>query len=418
MRLWDRFQHRFQKPSELHLYAKTLAGTNIPVKFISWCRLDHVKLLDNDETSSLYPKIGPTWVITACLSMPLSACATPTTGHPMLDSGVMASKYSQTYWIDNEQVIFVGYDKDAFSETKPTYDPNAIFIWNTAANTLRALAKGEWVGNVCGYDGYVRYSVKPKNSELELHFGELGKEQKIVAKDGPGKAYWTHPINCRVALQKPDWWIDSPVQGKTIVHLLPEHGYLANEYGLANSPVTLFRPGDKNGKRMPFSARDYFGQKVIYHPFATGYLIQGSSNYADTDPKWHGRWPTGTPRTLWLLHPDGTTREIAANYIDQIKSPGEDYVLVRDGLLTNTRANAARTVNWGDPGTAGLYLSRNSKTTKVVTGVIEARAVSPDGCKLVFLHSARFDYQWNWDEIRAGGRPNTTMKMIDVCKGE
>lgn len=169
------------------------------------------------------------------------------------------------------------------------------------------------------------------------------------------------------------------------------------------SPILLYPPDEKIPKQLPFTG-EQVRVRVAYFEFADVYLLEGhrETTYA-TD--------------IWLLKPNGTVTKV----FESTGKPWErmgwgEFSLTRKGLFLSGGHG-----DYGSVGTRGGYLLKpgGESPTRLIEGFVRNEAVSPDGCKVAFVHVLHS--QAGADSFRAllAGKPGTrTLQMIDLCKGE
>jgi hypothetical protein len=141
---------------------------------------------------------------------------------------------------------------------------------------------------------------------------------------------------------------------------------------------------------------------VPYAEFADAYLLKGEQRTSDAVP-------------VWQLSAEGTLAKL-------LDPKGNDWErmgwggthLTKKGLfLVGGRAG------YDTVGTAGAYVLVKDRPQRLIAGLVWNESVSPDGCKVAFVHVLHS--QAGADSFRAllAGKPGTrTLKMIDLCKGD
>jgi hypothetical protein len=187
------------------------------------------------------------------------------------------------------------------------------------------------------------------------------------------------------------------VQGPFVKPLLPGHGFLVNRRGAGSrtKPIALYDGAGRFLRWMPFNERDYEPQDLRHHPWKGAYF------HFEAHPKYKRR--TGSPGAHWIW-PDGRTQAVAL-----ASDPGLDrWAPTRLGFAVykedfDGEGNLRRT---------GLYLYRAGRARKLLAGQVWEIEVSPDGCKLSFVHAPfslawTFKYEHLWRFF--------TVKAIDLC---
>jgi hypothetical protein len=318
--------------------------------------------------------------------------------YPVLDSKFPAAE-AKLGWIDNERVIFQGYEPGKFgtksSKDGHVYDITGLFVWNTTTNVIIKHTSIEGLTALCVHAGEVTFA-----REGMLVTGKLGEERQTQF---PNK-HWFNPNSCRYYVSLPYWRING--QRNRSLPLLETHGYL--DFGIPSrvdpsnaSPVLLYPSDQKNAMQLPFTG-EQVRFSVAYFEFADVYLLEGHRE-------------TTYATRIWLLKPDGTVTMA----LEPTGKPWErmgwgHYQLTKKGLfLTGGRGDYASV------GTTGGYLLTNNEPVRIIAGFVRNAAVSPDGCKVAFVHVLHS--QAGADSFRAlkAGKPGTrTLQMIDLCKGD
>jgi hypothetical protein len=166
--------------------------------------------------------------------------------------------------------------------------------------------------------------------------------------------------------------------------LLDRHGYLdlgpLQESSTSKEFITLYRAGNKQGISVPIQAQ--WINQLRYFQFKDAYMLYGIKG----------------GNQFWWLYPDGKVEKV---------SPLSGYP-TRQGLVGG----------WGkiksdkDPGSIGVYLWSDKETIKLIAGHSKDITISPDGCKLVFIHFPYLDAT----KLKDPGR--ITLKAINICTKE
>lgn len=329
------------------------------------------------------------------MSSHLIACAEPR--YPILDSKFPAAE-AKLGWIDNEHVIFQGYEPGKFGTKSPKdghlYDITGLFIWDTVTNTVTKHVSMEGLTTLCVHEGEVTFA-----SEGMLVTGKLGEEQRTPFP----KKHWFNPNSCRYYTERP-YWSEEGRKGRGIP-LLEKHGYVNfGEQSMdpaKSRPLVLYPPGNKEGVTLPLKS-DQVEVPPLYVEFEDAYLLRAIQYTSDVAP-------------VWLLKPDGTVIRILEPKGESWERMGwgHSYLTKKGLLLTGGRGDYASV------GTTGGYLIKVGKPARVIAGFVRNAAVSPNGCKVAFVHVLHS--QAGADSFRAlkAGMPGTrTLRMIDLCKGE
>jgi hypothetical protein len=340
------------------------------------------------------------WIL--LVSPQLAACEEP--HYPVLDSKFPASE-AKLGWIDNEHVIFHGYEIGKFGQ-KSADDGHelretGIFIWDIPQNKVTKYWNIDSQVGLCVFHGVVTFKqrAKPGQDIWNVVAGDLNGAQQRQEE----KKIWINGTSCRQHEQQPEW---AKPDGHRRWGLLEEHGYL--DFGIPSradpsktSPIILYPPNSSKGLSLPLTG-EQVRLHVTYFEFANAYLLESQRETTYAAP-------------VWLLKPDGTVTKIfePTGKAWERMGWGHFYLTKKGLLLTGGRGDYASV------GTTGGYLLTTGEPTRIIAGFMRPAAVSPDGCKVAFVHVLHS--QEGADSFRAllAGKPGTrTLKMIDLCAGK
>lgn len=332
--------------------------------------------------------------------------------YPVLDSGVTASTKSgdKIYWMDNERVIFVSYGpKPKTVEEKQRIKPD-IFIWDTRANKVTGYRAG--ANTLCYYDGYIRYAdheLRPvPGTEFfvpRIYAGPLGKERIVNAevfekggRDGERDSNsQENPYTCR--------YVERPraMAGKIWMPLLEQHGALDLEAVTVpgvpemEQPIIYHRASDGEAIALDLKRRDV-GAFRYYIAYRDAYFFR--ENVDGT------KFKTIDCIRYWWISGDGKIERGCQSILPFKKWKGGAGGLypTRQGMIL-----AAGKLEDYDAGTAALYLMNEDHAQRVITGGIEHPSLSPDGCKLAFVHVPFYEAK------RVGVPGDLRLKIINFC---
>lgn len=152
----------------------------------------------------------------------LAACGEPR--YQVLDSKFPAVE-AKLGWLDNERVIFHGYDLGKITQLGPGEGyPKAaegLFIWDTGKGTVTKYWDIEGPVPLCVFQGQIYFTQKVKykaNSWLAIT-GRFGKEERRVVS----QKLWINGFSCKESAHKPEWVKEDKHRRWG---LLEEHGYL------------------------------------------------------------------------------------------------------------------------------------------------------------------------------------------------
>jgi len=315
------------------------------------------------------------------------------------DSGFQTSGQHRIYWLDNDRVIFTGYEINLDKVDKQgRYEREQnIYIWDTRENRRSVYMKNASLG--CYFSGYIGYSIiegpskkGPMGQErtyLDLHYSKETWEGEPPEWEEGVKH---HPITCKAYRSR-------GLRGD-YVELLPEHGYLdvrrsRDIQSGKDTAILWHRPGTSDSVPLPILKSEVDPSHIHYIAFLDSYFMYGWNNIAKRE--------VVQPQTYWLMKPDGSiTKHEVLGYF----GGWTNATPTQNGLFVIT--NAINVHKSMDPGDAGAYWVHQNQLQKISGGMIGSFMVSPDGCKVAFVRDP-FDAKDR--ELRI------TLNFIDMCKG-
>ncbi len=349
------------------------------------------------------------------LSPLFGACADSESPYPIKEAPIRPfPDLGYLIWLDNTQVLVSGYKElipGPKGKAPKGYVDAGIYVWDTEQGTARREPSLENAGRLCIQGEYRSFIRRAPGSEKkwEIVAGTPGNEEVRLF---PSK-YWFNPKSCRYYDSKPQWVQD----GHRRVPLLDEHGYLdlggsfgkvPNEEFFRNSPGTFFQPGREPGFELSIGRRYVSSSRISYVPFKNAYFIWASAYIDEKTGRETNPYPTGSRHPIWWLTPDG---QVTSGDIPVEPWMGASYGLhpTKVGLFVDTRSAKG----FGRLGDAGGYLLQGRQKRKLIGGLLEKVAVSPDGCRIVFVHDPY---------VKKPVVERLTLKVVDVCsergKGE
>ena len=325
--------------------------------------------------------------------------------YPFKDSKFPAAE-AKLGWLDNERVMFHGYEVGKVGQPSPDdghpLAETGLFIWNTGKDTVTKYWDIDGPVPLCVFHDRVSFLLRLKNEDaIRLQvMGKLGEEEQIrtVGDD------WVNSFSCRYHEKKPKWFDEKRVR----VGLREEHGYLdfgprAHVNGPDAVGLMLYRPNETEAVVIPLNPTRILNL-IEYAEFENAYVIKGIANTTDAVP-------------VWLLRPDGTVMKILEPAGKAWEQFGwNTYHLTKKGLFL-----AGGSGDYASVGTRGGYLLRSVGETpsRLIGGNVRSEAVSPDGCKVAFVHVLNSQAGADSAEaLRTGKSGSRTLKMIDLCKGD
>ncbi len=312
-------------------------------------------------------------------------------GFVLKDSGFPASSQHRIYWLDNDRVIFTGYEvtSDKVDKKGSAVREQNIYIWDTREDRRSVYVRNASLG--CYFRGYIAYSLLDGPSKK----GPMGQERtyfdirysKETWEGEPPE--WEegvrhHPITCKA--------YRSRGQLRDFVELLPEHGYLdfrrpSDSYPGQPSSILLYPTGANEARRLSINDNQVWPPSARYVEFLDAYVM-----YAGI-----------TRHKFWILMPDGT---IAEHKVPEVQGGWHHFLPLHLGVFAS--GGSINVKEQDDPGNRGVYWLEGDRIQKIASGFVNTMTASPDGCKVAFVRDTH-------DNLPVGNR--TALYMIDTCKG-
>ncbi|MDR4466349.1 MAG: hypothetical protein MRJ66_19020 [Nitrospira sp.] len=354
------------------------------------------------------------WLVPTLLLMVIWTQVAASTDRPafvLKDSGFQASNQHRIYWLDNDRVIFTGYEINLEKlDNLGRYERDQnIYIWDTREKHRTVYVKNASLG--CYFRGYIRYSILNGPSKK----GPMGQERtyldmfysKDTWEDEPSE--WEenvkmHPITCKSYRAKPfKLQVDR-------VELLPEHGYLdfslpqTHKPGAVLPPISFHRFGENTSIALPLTANDIARHHVYYLGFLNEYVLFSAHLVDPETGKQVASWQKDMLQQFWILKPDGSVTEF------RVPTPynrWDSLFPLREGVFATGRS--AKVTEPRGPGDAGAYwVYGEGGMEKLVAGLINKTGVSPNGCKVAFVREP-YDTRSTVNRI--------TLHLLNICRG-
>lgn len=344
------------------------------------------------------------------LTLSLTACEAKepaaSSPYPVYDSGAWADPFGSAdiYWLDNNRVIFRSVQDN--DKRRVTVGPFNLSIWEIGKG-VKPYTEYYPSVTVCVRDDMIHRTQKDASGNVQRFYGKFGEEKPFEFPKTKGTFF--DELNCHPN-ENPEI-LAKRAAGRAIIPLLDRHGYLdrgavSGEESLRPVSTIFYRPGHSEYLKLPVRIGH-----VNYYAFKDAYLFQADFS-PDAPATFKSRWPSGIlPGGVkgWL-YPEGRIEPliIPAEPWPDKKVPkfgSGSLNPLRNGFLVRTgKAKGPK-----DAGTLGGYLLSNKKLVKVVGGYLSELTVSPDGCKVAFVHYPYSDATFVQDlaPIR--------LKAIDLC---
>lgn len=353
----------------------------------------------------------PLILLGSCNATESNTAASP---YPVYDSGRWADPIMNPdiHWIDDYKVIFRSVkDNDKRSRADGPFN---LSIWeigqSVSVYAIDVVPVQGPLGRFCyNSEGTIFYPLKEKDVQGNEQYkhGQMGHE-KLFTRPKDAKTIFDS-MNCRVLD------VDTMMKerkGRSVHLLLTRHGYLdlgsmSGKESLENNPIVFYR-ADGSVIQLPVR-RQELGLRYHYFPFKDAYLFEGVSK-PDQPSDIANLWPASAQHMFWLYPSHGRIEPVILP-----ASPWKDRKVPAFGLRGLVPLKEGFFVIHGEPkdpkdaGTVGGYLLRGEKLTKVVSGYLDSLTVSPDGCKVAFVH---YPYA---DATLAADPAPIRLKAVDLC---
>ena len=331
----------------------------------------------------------------------IAAChADARSPYPVKNSGLLfgggnLGTYAPIYWLDNQRVLFPGYEIaqkiGPDGRKQQSVIPPGLYIWDINANThIRHadLESPRW--GLCFNNGFILYSINSIAggdtwNKRTIMAGLLGQEKLL-----PTGVPWDQYPEYQECQPWPHEKHTSNFDHALIYSLRPDDGEIvvtpARKFSDAFDPtnqdnsVSLLRPDGKEPITLPILAKEmYYGSKLTYSEYVKKYVLVPQT-WRSHDITKTGRWPKSEPIPIYLISPAGKVEAIEL-------PPGSSYPMgafpTRHGVFWIS--NDAPSGNSRD---AGGWLFHDGKVTKLFDQLVNGASVSPDGCKIAYANDS------------------------------
>jgi hypothetical protein len=352
---------------------------------------------------------GTFYAIVLALAWSFAFAADPPR-YRLTDSGFPADDWYQPFWIDNERLIFKGFEVGSYSKEMHEapfseqhakgYDGHGMrtgyYVWDTKKNTV-TLYKDK-ITNLCAEDGNVVYQTTGSEKAVVWR-GKFGEEQPTTIE----------PVRLNFNELRVSCWDRWPQRteaqkGRRILHLRAGWGYL--DAGPSDppfdlkAPVLYYREGSSTPTTLPIPVGKLINAGYVrFVPHENRHLIVEGN--------------VSRERDAWFMTRDGKLTEV-------ILPPGpwlsERLYPVKGGLFLSSAHTRGKKIL--EPG--GAYLILDGEWWRLLfTGIKGRAAISQDGCKVALVVTPDDKaLRESFREWMAGRPSQKTMRMINVCQGE
>lgn len=310
----------------------------------------------------------------------VAACSTTVPVKPpqIKTSPLPAYSSAKPYWLDDDEILFVGQEIATKYETSSN-----LYIWKISDSTVRVVVE-DVNGALCFNRGKVVYGTKASRF---LFSGPLGSAKEESVHRGGIHSFLTCNTpspNIRRVYQ------GHPQHPQYLIQLLEEHGVLElPPEGTKDGIAYLHSPNRSEPVPIPklnYRNSVFASQHLAFHSYIGAYLIAGYDK-----------------KTIRWLYPSG---EVVEQPVPM--GPWRDnqwnsaYLPVKNGIIA---------FDWNHKGKGhvileGAYLVRNTHSPNFLpTGyLITKPAISPSGCRVAFNFS------------QYSGKERNRIGLIDLCK--
>ena len=334
-----------------------------------------------------------------------TACA-EVASYPVKDSG-KTSRGIQG-WLDNERVLFQS-EQPFTLKLQANESGKGQYIWNVSTGLITKDATLEGASKICLHGDMLTYIRKSAIDDKKWFV--VVKTREGVTERPVVNLEWFNRFSCRYYDIKPDWLQPNhqtlPLRdGDGFLDWFPTGG----SESFRNKPLRFRADDAADWLELPIGTREVWHNLVQYAPFKKSYLLYP---IAYIDPRTGkeepvGPWPHGKPVPIWWLTSEGNVMTETVPYMRFMRGGSRSYYPTREGIFISTH----KADDLAKPGDAGGYLVRKSQVIKLITGMLDSVSVSPDGCRIAFVHDP-------YDTIYGKDRLNRiTVKSINLCQRE
>jgi len=336
----------------------------------------------------------------------------PKVSFPVLDSGFMAADDENFWWLDNNRVMFKGYEEGTYDpdwekktreerQADGRYDTpmkGGFYIWDIRKNTVVLYRRD--VYNFCFQDGeafFQKLDVDP--NRLVFMRGPIGTEKEdpeIKPSDFPDNRLITRP--CKSNRNYEGSFPLMPGWGVLSAGLKPD---TTNPDGSNHEPLAVYTPKAGISVELPMLRKKW--GRVIYAPWRDQYLLIDNSENTSKMPE------------VWWLSKNGQTALIT---IPHTGYQTAYFFPLKPGVLM---AGYGR---YGVPRPDEIFLLHSDGSVVSLKRLwpkydFARKGISPDGCRIAF-RGERCENPYKPRLAGMGANSECfTAQMIDFCqKGE
>lgn len=312
--------------------------------------------------------------------------------YEVIDTGILGRR--EAFWIDNEQVLFPGFDTTRSDATAFKSPPQSVlYIWDWNTRQARIHADIPEARLVCYSDGFISYIIL-KDGRPYVREGRLGEEaDREVRSPAPGIRIDRNEITCKefdLSIQ------DKIYPGFWFIPLRDGDGYYGGEkrdsYADAAASLMFYLPSGRGKKPIPLAIPGQERDRISYSQYLGAYVIE----YTPSQRKENS---IGKVR---ILYKNGKVTESTIPAGPWMRG-SMAYVPVRTGIVMSSSATGRKS-NF-DPGHAGIYHVHGTEVVRLISGFPSRPAVSSDGCKVASVVNPL-----------TGSGLKATLRVINLCR--
>lgn len=333
------------------------------------------------------------WAPRILLVLTLGACFLGAEANEVTNTEIPGRK--EAYWIDNSRVLFPGLDTSRVDATAKGRPPQSvIYIWDERTHKASVYTDIPESDYVCYSNGYLSYAVR-KDGKRYIREGKIGAEiEREWDQPAARSKVDRNPISC---MDFDYSTADRIYPGYLFVPLLDGDGYYGWQKKKSNiealkSPL-YYLPAGKNKKPVPLPILSAQIDRISYSEYLRAYVIEYTPHHRKAD----------SIGKVWILYRSGKVSESLIPAGPWMRG-SMGYVPAKDGVIMSSSALGLK--SRFDPGYAGVYLVRDGKVERLISGFPGQPAVSPDGCKVAVVINPL-----------VGPGIHATLNTVDLCEG-
>ena len=334
--------------------------------------------------------------------------------YPVLDSAFPIADEEHLWWLDNDRVVFMGYDPGSYDpgwEKKTLSQRRADgretdmrvghYVWDTRNNTVVLFRRR--TAKYCFEDGVSAFverpiSESPPPAVVTQHWigpsilwiGPFGKERPKPDIDA------NRLVDNRL-IRRPCGLIAPPGGFGARIPLHAGWGVL--ERRRFDQPL-LYTPRKGPPRELPLLTKDW--GEVLYAPWRKQYLLSETHGNSEIMP------------AIWWLSQDGSTQAIAIPNTGYLSA---SFRPIRPGVLMTGRSRPGERVTQTPE---SFILGNDGSVRSIGRFSLYKYGTSPNGCRIAYQNSRCFpDPSRSVDRAAPRHIGCVTAHMIDFCqKGE